>query len=140
MYDLDYTDLLSTIRDRFGITLRCFNSGGGCLIWESRLESQHWVWINDWDQGIMRRNRRLATEAAGDPVGWFIGVYAPAGDTPAWSDDHWRVASVSHRTATAEQLPDLIELALRSITEAAHHDYDDQGVHTVAYGVDTLSH
>lgn len=82
MYDLDYDDLLSTIHARFGITLRCFNSGGGCLIWQSRLESRHWVWINDWDQGIMRRDRRLATEAAGLPVGWFVGVYTPAGDTP----------------------------------------------------------
>lgn len=50
------------------------------------------------------------------------------------------MASVSHRTATAQQLPDLIELALRSISEAAHHRYDDQDAHTVSYGIDTLSH
>jgi len=139
MYNLQYDALLDAIATRFGISLHCFNSGGGCLVWEARLESGHWLEINDWDQGIQTRARRLASEAAGAPVGWFIGIYCPAGDTPPWSHDSWRVASVSHRTATADELPDLIDLALRGITAAAHHVYDAHGAHTVTHGIDTMS-
>jgi hypothetical protein len=136
MYDLGYDDLLATITDRFGITVDCFNSGGGCLIWETRLETGDWMWVTDWDAGIQPLARRLELEAQGITVGWHIGIYAnltdSAGDQP---DSCTRLAGVEHHTATAAQLPDLIDLALRGTPRNEQHEFGANGTHTISYGI-----
>jgi hypothetical protein len=138
MYDLGYKELLADITARFGITLTCFDSGGGCLIWESRLETGDWLWITDYDAGINPLARRLALEQDGITIGWHVGIYANQsadyGDEP---DSCTRLAGVEHHSATAQQLPDLIELALRGRARHEQHTFKADQPHKVEYGIRT---
>jgi hypothetical protein len=137
MIDLGYDELLAKLTDRFGITLTCFNSGGGCLIWEARLEDGSWLWITDWDAGIHPRLRRLEFERQGIRIGWHVGIYANQ-VIENYSDDVdscTALASVVHRTAGIDDLPDLIELALRSLPSNTHYGYDENGVCTIHNGI-----
>lgn len=131
--DLGYHDLHATLATRFGITFARFNNGGGCHIWETRLETGHWLWVSDYDPWIIPRACRQAAEDNGHPVGWQINIYAHQPDTDS-ADTRTCLAGVHHATATAEQLPDLIEQTLRALPGREHHHYSADGTHTVRHG------
>lgn len=111
------------------------------------------MWITDADCDVTPRDRRRDIEADGDHVGWQVSIYPPDPDTvpmdltatvPGGStalaipdvDSCTRLASVTHHTATAEQLPDLIELALRGYRRHEHHQFALDGTHTVRFGIE----
>jgi hypothetical protein len=135
-YDHGYEQMLVNIENRFGIKLSIFNSGGGWMIFEGRLETGNWLWITDWDADITPRPKRLELEAQGITVGWHIAIYSTlSGPGTAEPDSCTRLAGVEHRTAAADELIDLLELALRSLPRNEQHDFDRRGSHAVSDGV-----
>lgn len=132
---LEYGDVLSDIVSRFGIDLTVEDTGGGCLLFQARLETGDWIVISDWDAGITPLPRRRALEAQGTTIGWNISIYADDGDN--WPDHHTRLASVRHETAAGGELPTLIAQALDALPANTHHDHSRDGRHTVTHGVIT---
>lgn len=152
-YNHGYDAILAQVHARFGFTPTIFNSGGNIMILESRLDNSEFLWITDADCDVTPLSRRLAREADGQFVGWQVSIYPPdserdlldveqtdPADTtaaePADVDSCTRLASVTHHSATADQLPDLIELALRSRRRHEQHTFHRDGTHTVSVGIE----
>ncbi len=153
IYEHGYDDILTEAQRRFGFTPEIFNSGGNIMIFETRLDDGSFLWITDADCDVTPRPRRLAKEADGYYVGWQVSIYPP---DPASApvdlaatlcegsifsaipdvDSCTRLASVTHHTAAAEQLPDLIGLALSGYRRHEHHQFALDGTHTVRLGID----
>lgn len=152
-YDHGYGDILAQVHRRFGFTPTIFNSGGNIMILEARLDGGDFIWITDADCDVTPLPRRQAAEADGSPIGWQVSIYPP--DTagaplditatdldhttvaaPADVDSCTRLASVTHHTATADQLPELIELALRGRRRHEHHEFRADGTHAVHIGIE----
>ena len=132
-----YDELFATINRRFGIALTWWHSGGGYMIWESRLETGDWLWITDFDANITPLARRRALEKDGITVGWHVGIYANATDVGGDGPDSCTgLAGVEHCSATAGQLPDLIELALRGRARHEQHQFLRDKPHSVKYGIE----
>lgn len=176
-----YGEVLRAVERRTGLAFEMFNSGGGVMIFEARLETGHYVWISDADAGVWPLPCRREMEAAGTAVGYHLAVYPPfteperaaevyGGTAADYGEDskiQWRgdcdsnrcAASVHHGTASAEQLPELVELVVSSLPRNAHHNINagefgrtagtdlpcpcergqlvcKGGAHTVTYGVD----
>lgn len=71
---MDVTELLTSVKDRYGIGLRETHTGGGCMALEARLESGHWIVATD--NNLMGLRERIAYESENEtPMGWFIGIY-----------------------------------------------------------------
>ncbi|NTY62617.1 hypothetical protein [Mycolicibacterium sphagni] len=152
-YDHGYDAILAEVHTRFGFMPTIFNSGGNIMILESILDGGNFIWITDADCDVTPLPRRLAAEADGHYVGWQVSIYPPDPDAlpvdltatvPGGStvpaipdvDSCTRLASVTHHTATADQLPDLIELALRGYRRHEQHTFHRDGTHTVSVGID----
>jgi len=83
-------------------------------------------------------------EADGHHVGWQVSIYPPEPATVPVDlaatypdvDSCTRLASVTHHSAHAELLPDLIELALRGRRRHEHHTFAVNGTHSVRLGID----
>lgn len=153
IYEHGYDDILTEAQRRFGFTPEIFNSGGNIMIFETRLDDGSFLWITDADCDVTPRPRRLAKEADGHYVGWQVSIYPP---DPASApvdlaatlcegsifsaipdvDSCTRLASVTHHTAAAEQLPDLIGLALSGYRRHEHHQFALDGTHTVRLGIE----
>ncbi|HUO39101.1 MAG TPA: hypothetical protein VMU34_15265 [Mycobacterium sp.] len=134
-FNTGYAPLLDNISKRFGFTdFEIFNSGGGCLIAQTRLEGTAWMWITDWDAGIQRLHDRNIKEANGITLGYNVSIYATDPDNH-WCDDCTALASVRHETAKAADLAGLVQLALSSLPRNAHHTFDKNGEHRIEYGV-----
>jgi hypothetical protein len=77
-------------------------------------------------------------EKDGITVGWHVGIYANQitehGDD---IDSCTRLAGVEHASATDEQLPDLIELALSGRARHEQHKFSADAPHSVEYGIRT---
>jgi hypothetical protein len=130
---LGYGDFLADIEHRFGLTFTCEDTGGGCLLFQARLDNGEWIVISDWDSGITPLEKRDALEDAGITVGWNVSIFADDGDN--WPDHTVMMASIRHDTAHAHELPSLIEQALASRPATLHHDYRNGAGHTVSYGI-----
>lgn len=107
-------DVLAEVRRRFGISFIEQSTGGGCMCLEARLESGHWLIATD--EGLCSYRERLDIEADSPrPMGWSIGIY-PHSDEPYMD---WfgvdSIVDVIDTDAYAEDLPDLIERALREL-------------------------
>ncbi|WP_396911622.1 hypothetical protein [Mycolicibacterium sp.] len=127
--------ILDEIHHRFGIALELVDAGGRYMYFQSRLETGDWLWISDYGANITPLARRLALEARDVHVGWHIAIY-PTDIRTAAADPFVWLASVTHETATAGQLPDLVATALRSLARHEQHHTDAQGRHHVSVGVD----
>lgn len=130
MKDYGYTEMLADIKRRFGFELDFHHTGGGIMVLETQLEGGAWLWISDWDAGLNLREDRLKMEADGITVGWNVTIYADDGSYPGDTT----LACVRHETALTDELPGLIEMALKALPENAHHDYRKGGQHTVTCG------
>jgi hypothetical protein len=138
-YNTGYAPLLDKLSDRLGLRgFEIFNSGGSCLITETRLEGNVWLWITDWDAGIHPLHTRTRMEANGITIGYNVSLYPADPDNDAWCDSCTVLASIRHQTAKAEQLPQLVQLALRALPRNTHHTFDDHGQHRVDYRVHRL--
>ncbi|ETZ57019.1 hypothetical protein L841_3157 [Mycobacterium sp. MAC_080597_8934] len=129
-----FNAILDEIHHRFGIALELVG-GGGHMHFQSRLETGDWLWISDYAANITPLAQRLALEAHDVHVGWHIAIY-PTDIRTAAADPFVWLASVTHETATAGQLPDLVATALRSLARHEQHHTDAQGRHQVSVGVD----
>ncbi len=79
--------------------------------------------------------QRLALETRNVHVGWHIAIY-PTDTRTATADPFVWLASVTHETATAGQLPDLVATALRSLACHEQHHTDADGRHQVSVGIE----
>ena len=136
-YNLGYADLLASIARSYGIKFEVFDSGGGCLIAEARLEGAVWLWITDWDAGLIGLERRRQLESEGIAIGYNVSLYPSDPAHPDWVDGQTILASVRHQTASATMLPQLVAQALASLGGNEHHNYDAAGVHTLTTGIDS---
>ena len=153
IHDHGYDDILHQVHRRFGFTPTIFNSGGNIMILEARLDGGDLIWITDADCDVTPLPRRLTIEADGHHVGWQVSIYPPetqdCGLDIAQAAPHGQcapsavdvdsctpLASVIHQRATTDQLPELIELALRARRRHEHHIFALDGTHTVRAGID----
>ncbi|MBX8687873.1 hypothetical protein A5722_31270 [Mycobacterium vulneris] len=127
--------ILDEIHHRFGIALQLLDAGGHHVFFQSRLETGDWLWISDYAANITPLAQRLALEAHGVHVGWHIAIY-PTDTRTATADPFVWLASVTHETATAGQLPDLVATTLRSLARHEQHHIDAAGRHQVSVGID----
>jgi len=130
---LAYGQFLAEIQQRFGVAFTVEDTGGGCLLFQARLETGDWLVISDWDSGIIPLPRRRQLEAQATSLGWVVNVCADDGD--GGPQTATILAGVSHETATADELSDLIELALSSLADNAHHEIRKATGHSVLHGV-----
>lgn len=130
---LGYGEVIAELSDLVGVPFTLEDTGGGCLLFQGRLEGGPWLVISDWDAGILPLPRRRELESAGVTIGWNISLYSDDGDD--WPDHQTWLASVRHESATVDELPALVQLALNSLRDNAHHDYRKTGAHDVTYGV-----
>lgn len=130
---LGYGDLIAAVTDLVGVRFTLEDTGGGCLLFQGRLEGGNWLVISDWDAGILPLDRRRDLEVDGVTVGWNVSIYADDGDN--WPDHQTWLASVRHESARADDLPGLVELALSGLRDNTHHDFRRDGSHSVSYGV-----
>lgn len=66
----------------------------------------------------------------GEDVNYPTNTLTGTADCFVW------LASVTHETATAGQLPDLVATALRSLARHEQHHTDADGRHQVSVGID----
>ena len=97
--------LLESLRSHTGLSLQCQHTGGGCIAYEARLESGHWLVVTN--SGLDTFERQLYVELlTGKPQGLSVGIY-PRGED--WScrepdefiDDPTAFVGDLHRVATA---------------------------------------
>lgn len=67
--------MTASVRHEFGIVLDIVNTGGGSEVMHGRLESGHWLVVSDAEDFLTDIEGRLMADAAGVPLGWFVGVY-----------------------------------------------------------------
>lgn len=127
--------ILDEIYHRFGIALELVVTGGRYMHFQSRLETGDWLWISDYAANITPLAERLALEAHDVRVGWHVAIY-PTDTRTAAADPFVWLASVSHETATAGQLPDLVAAALRSLARHEQHHTDADGRHQIRVGIE----
>lgn len=107
-------DVLSSVRERFGIRFYEVETGGGCCALEARLESGHWIVATD--EGLMGFRDRVRWEREeGDPLGWSIGIYPHNGDDSDWFGVD-PIVDVIHLDAFASDLPAAVADALEQLT------------------------
>lgn len=130
-----YDAILDEIHHRFGIALQLVDAGGRYMHFQCRLETGDWLWISDYAANITSLAQRLGLETHNVHVGWHIAIYPTDTRTAAADPSVW-FASVTHETATAGQLPDLVATALRSLPRHEQHHIDADGRHQVSVGID----
>lgn len=111
------TEILTAVRDRFGISFTEVGTGGGCMALEARLESGHWIVATD--EGLCGFRERIAFESGEDnsPLGWFIGVYPHLSDDEDWIGGQETVVDVCDYDASAGDLPGLVGKALELLAK-----------------------
>ncbi|OBB17031.1 hypothetical protein A5761_11285 [Mycolicibacterium setense] len=129
-----FNAILGEIHHRFGIALQLVDAGGRYVFFQSRLETGDWLRISDYAANVTPLAQRLALEAHDVHVGWYVAIYPTDAHTLAADPFVW-LASVTHETATASQLPDLVATALRSLARHEQHHIDADGRHQVSVGI-----
>ena len=127
-----YDGILDQIYHRFGIALELVGASGRYMHFQSRLETGDWLWISDYAANITPLAQRLAHDVH---AGWHVAIY-PTDTRTAAADPFVWLASVSHETATADQLPDLVAIALRSLARHEQHHTDADGRHQIRVGIE----
>ena len=123
--------ILATVRSRFGIGFTETHTGGGCMALEARLESGHWIVATD--ENLSGFRERIEAESCSDSynahfgddhnaAGWSIGIYPNDPDENTWMSGDDSIVDVVDLDARAEQLPDVIEVALRELAGVAQRN------------------
>ena len=95
---------------------------------EARLESGHWIVATD--ENLSGFRERIEAESCSDSynahfgddhnaAGWSIGIYPNDPDENTWMSGDDSIVDVVDLDARAEQLPDVIEVALRELAGVA---------------------
>ena len=120
--------ILAAVRSRFGIDFTETHTGGGCMALEARLESGHWIVATD--ENLSGFRERIEAESHPDSynahdgedhnaAGWSIGIYPNDPDEDTWMSGDDSIVDVSDPDGRADQLPDVIEAALRELAGVA---------------------
>lgn len=109
------TDLLTEMRDRFGLNFSEVDTGGGCFALEARLESGHWIVATSTEPyQIGWRIKREQAER--EPYGWVVGIYP---NNTAHGEDWWgsseAIVLVEDHNAFAGDLKPLIHDAITQL-------------------------
>jgi hypothetical protein len=116
-------EILSQVRDQFGISFTETMTGGGCMALEARLESGHWIVAVD--ECLMGFVARIAAESVTDnynshysddhrAMGWSVGIYDDNDGT--WMGQEDSLVDVVDYDAYADALPDVVARALEALT------------------------
>lgn len=132
---LGYKDLLTELNARFQIDLDQIGTEG-YPIWEARLKSGGFLWICDLDSGIYPRRQREKLEAAGTHIGWALVVHGADPNNPDEPDLNRYLASIRHATATAAELPGLVERVIQAVDDNGHYVIDCDGKENVKHGIE----
>lgn len=90
---LGFDTIVEAIDRQFGITLEIADTGGGYYVLEGTMNSGQWLWISDYDAGLLPLARRGELEAQGVRIGWRLQLYprlpgegtaAPTSCWPRW--------------------------------------------------------
>ncbi len=110
--------ILNEVKRRFGISFSEAMTGGGCCALQARLESGHWIVATDEALCGFRERQQFEADAGHPNMGWSIGIYEDQGDDEQWFGADSFI-DVADSNARAEQLPDMVELALRELAGVA---------------------
>ncbi|MBN3458369.1 hypothetical protein JNN96_30475 [Mycobacterium sp. DSM 3803] len=132
---LGYKEIVTQVHQRSGIRLTASPDRTDHLSLQSRLETGDWLWITEYAANITPLARRVTLEAAGVTLGWHIAIFPTNPVDPARPDHFTWLASVTHESALAHQLPDLVENALRALPRHEQHHIDRDGNHHVSAGI-----
>lgn len=121
--NVGYTGVLADVRREYGITLQLFNTGGGCMVFEGRLENGDFICVTEGDDFISPHYWRTdgvngyPGECDGNPWGWTVLVYRPDPDEPDYRGD-MPYAGVFNTVAYLGDLTDVVGSALRAAVGA----------------------
>lgn len=114
-----YAGLLGELRERFGVNFLVENVGGGCEAIRGVLEQWIICITNGTDFLSSTMTERAELERAGQPCGWFIGIYRLLNnDDLDYEDDP--AVFVHDEYAPTASLPALLDVALRRLVRGKH--------------------
>lgn len=127
-------EILSAVQSRFGIGFTETHTGGGCMALEARLESGHWIVATD--ENLMGFRDRIDAESYSDnynahygddhnAAGWSIGIYPNDPDENTWMSGDGSVVDVTDLDGRADQLPDMVEVALAELAGVAKRNREE---------------
>jgi len=111
------SDALAEVKARFGISLREVGTGGGCIAWEARLETGHWIVATNEALSNMREQIQWEEDNEA-PMGLGVGFY-PNDDSEGidtWMgqpSDNGPIAFHLDLDAYAQDLADVIAEAFK---------------------------
>ena len=108
------SDALAEVKARFGISLREVGTGGGCIAWEARLETGHWIVATNEALSNMREQIQWEEDNEA-PMGWGVGFY-PNDDSEGidtWMGQPSEIAFHLDLDAYAQDLADVIAEAFK---------------------------
>jgi hypothetical protein len=110
-------EILSAVRDQYGIAFTEVGTGGGCMALEARLESGHWLVAVD--EGLCGFAERITFESETNddddrrPMGWFVGIYP---NSTEHGEDSWfgvdSIVDATDYDLFADGLGDMVGRAL----------------------------
>jgi hypothetical protein len=120
--------VLAAVQSKFGISFTETHTGGGCMALEARLESGHWIVATD--ENLTGFRERIEAELYPDnynahygddhnAAGWSIGIYTNDPDENTWMSGDGSIVDVVYLDGRAENLPDIVEVALRELAGVA---------------------
>mgnify|MGYP001264900713 CR=1 FL=1 len=129
-----FDTVVAALARRFGIEMQIADTGGGYYVLEGSLRSGQWLWISDYDAGLVPLARRSELEAQGVRIGWRLQVY-PRRASDGAPDTNTVLASVAHAKGTVADLDDLVGQVLRGVSSNTHVHVDANSSTTVEHGV-----
>lgn len=113
-------EILTEVKDRFGISLSEVNTGGGCMALHARLETGHWIVATDVN--LSGFADRVDSESYSDSynshysddyraMGWSVGIYPDMGGDEQWFGAD-SIVDVVNLDLYAEDLPAILAEAL----------------------------
>lgn len=113
--------ILTSVKNQYGIDFREVGTGGGCMALEARLESGHWIVATDENLMGLRERIDYESDANADgettALGWFVGIYP---NNTEHGDDWWGggdtpIAYAHDYDVYADALPNMVGRALSAL-------------------------
>ncbi len=114
----NHEPVLAAMLDHFGVTVSLNNTGGGCMVYEGRLEAGLFIAIIEAEDFISPWSVRSANEAENRAHGWAIGLYLPDPQDPTNRDER-PIAAAIDRICHFADLPHVVKTALAAVRRAS---------------------
>ncbi len=143
---MGYEEILTAIKAEFGITLQLVNTGGGCYVFQSQLESGHWLVVTNAEDNVWHdadeRARYEADEDYGNPLGWcvmlygdhqradweYAGVVGPCDGCGSWCGNEDHVPTHTEEDAVLADLLSVLRRALPRLVNNYGRNPNDPGL------------